>query len=179
MLDTGQTTRNHPDQARRRCSALRRDDQPCQAVAVHFVEDSTAPEGRRAFCISHSPLRSPEQALADRRKGGFNRSNAKRALDAAPDDLKSMLREVFSAVEGVRAGNISPSAAQAVAALAGAAVKISEVASLEAQMAELREALAPQRPTPNTRRPALPTRPERQFAPAHAIAADEREDWEG
>lgn len=177
MFDDRRTNTDYqqtaPSVGKRACAALRRDGQPCRAPAVRAHADPAAVEGRVWFCQAHDPARDPEAAREASARGGRNRANAVRALQAAPADLRSLLDTLYAAVIQTRDGEISPSQAQAIGALTGSIVKAVEVAELTGRLEELEQRLAPPRPAS---RPALPRQPERQFAPAHAIAAD-REEW--
>ncbi len=143
MADRGQSTAKQPATARQRCSAMRRDGQPCRAPAVHFLDDSAELGGSAAYCISHSPLRDPELARADRQRGGRNRSNVARLLKAAPDDSRTLLATLYQAVAETRSGELPASNARAIAALAGAAVQVLEAVELQAKLAELDARLSP------------------------------------
>lgn len=168
MIEAGRST-STDTQPRRRCVAMRADGTPCRGFAVHF------PQPGAGYCYAHSPLRDAETARRERRKGGEQRSNRARALKHAPADLKGLLASLYAASERLQTGELSPAQANSLSNIAAAAVRVVEVVEIEREMAELREALAPNRPIS---RPALPSRPERasQFATASTIARDE-EAW--
>ncbi len=143
MDDEAQSTAKYPATARARCSALRKDNQPCQAPAVRFLPDFDSSGGRRGFCVSHDPTRDPEEARADRARGGRNRSNLARLLKAAPSDSRTLLATLYAAVAETRSGELPASNARAIAALASAAVQVLEAVELQQKLAELEANIAP------------------------------------
>lgn len=118
----------------RKCTAHKTSGEPCNGNA----RDGSA------FCWSHDPELA-ERRAEGRRRGGEERSNARRAARQwaavgeviAPSDLPAMLRGAF--VE-VWQGNLEPSQAQALVSIAKASVSLSHDLELEQRIARLEEA---------------------------------------
>jgi hypothetical protein len=112
------------------------------------------PPGRR-YCLSHDPERRETIREAGRR-GGAARANARRAVKQwaafgkeLPDaELPHVLKSCMALV---KAGQMTPAEAQAIAALARTAQAITGEIELEARIAALEEASGVPTP-PNVRR---------------------------
>lgn len=104
---------------------------PCRAFAV----------SDRGLCVSHDPEYRRRKTDGSRR-GGEGKASARRAAKQwviagetiAPSDLPAMLR---GAILLVRDGDLSPSQAMAVAALARASVGIMDTIELEQRIEAL------------------------------------------
>lgn len=108
---------------RLRCSATRKDGQPCRGWAI-----------KDGLCVGHQP-----NSLEARRKGGFH-SSKKHRLDAMlPLRLRPVLELLEKAIDEVHEGSLKPSEATAIAALAGAIVKTIEAGVFEQRLIELEE----------------------------------------
>ena len=114
-----------------RCRGLRRDGSPCQAPP-HAI-------GPAGHCWAHDDSRA-EARRAARAKGGQNRATAKRIDRLVPATLRPTLDTLLCAVDEVKDGTLTPAQASAMAALAGAAVKVYQVAELEQRVASLEAA---------------------------------------
>lgn len=107
----------------RLCIATKKDGTPCRAPAR--VGD---------FCVGHAP-----GAKEARRKGGQH-SSKKHRLDAMlPLRLRPVLELLENALTEVHDGELKPSEATAIAALAGAIVKTIEAGVFEQRLLELEE----------------------------------------
>ena len=113
----------------RGCKALRRDGGPCRASAI-------LPSG---YCVMHDPERQ-EEAAGVRAAGGKAKSRARRLDRLVPASLKPTLALVLAAVEEAYDGSLPPARANAVATLAGAAVRLYQVGALEERLAALEAA---------------------------------------
>ena len=111
------------------CAATRADGSPCRATP-----------GADGLCFAHSPALR-EKTAAARRQGGENRSNAARAVARAPRDVRDLLKTLLGAVAEVHEGRLDPKQATAMAALAGAAVKVYATGEQDARIQALEEAL--------------------------------------
>jgi hypothetical protein len=110
------------------CPIIRRDGQPC-----------CAKPGPSGVCWAHDPATAEVRQEA-RRKGGQGKAKAARAQKLLPPDLQALDVVLDQAINGlVYRGTISPGQGSALAALAGARVRLREVALKLAQEVELRE----------------------------------------
>ncbi len=119
-----------------RCKATRCDGTPCRSPA-----ESIGPDG---FCWAHSPT-TREERQAARAKGGKGKASAARLDRLVPATLKPVLATLLDALDEVRGEDgqpptLSPQQAQAMAALARAAVAVYQVAEIEPRLAKLEEA---------------------------------------
>ena len=113
-----------------RCPARRKDGEPCRARA-----------GASGYCVGHDPASG-----AARAKGGRNTRRAARALRRVPERLRPVADMLASALEEVHSGALEPRRASAMAAVAGALVRVAQsgemeerVRALEAQVERMRE----------------------------------------
>lgn len=107
----------------RLCVATKKDGTPCRAPAR--VGD---------FCVGHAP-----GAIEARRKGGAH-SSKKHRLDAMlPLRLRPVLSLLESSLVQVYKGQLKPSQAQAIAALASATVRVIEAGVFEERLLQLEE----------------------------------------
>jgi hypothetical protein len=109
------------------CPITRRDGQQCRGTPR-----------QSGYCWAHDPG-TIEARREARTKGGFGKSKAARAQKLLPQDLQIMDEVLSSAISAVYCGSMSPSQGSAIAALAGARVRLREVALKLAQEVELRE----------------------------------------
>jgi len=106
---------------RQRCSATKKDGTPCQAFAV-----------RDGLCVGHLP-----NAIEARRRGGYNSSKRARLDAMLPSRLRPVLVQLEESITGVRDGDLSARQGQAIAALAGAVVRVYEAGVLEERLLAL------------------------------------------
>lgn len=109
------------------CRATRRDGSPCQGRALADT----------GLCFAHSAA-----TKETRGRGGRNRSNAARSLKALPARLQPVADLLADALDEVHSGALDPRAASAMAALAGAYVRVLAAGEIEARLAALEAALA-------------------------------------
>ncbi len=114
------------------CTATRKDGSPCTVRAL-----------ASGYCTFHDPALR-ETTREARRAGGRNSSNAARAAKRIPRDLGDLSRRLFEALDEVHRGDLDPKRATAMASLAGAAIRVHEVAELELRLAALEERAAVQ-----------------------------------
>lgn len=103
------------------CRATRRDGTPCKGKPL-----------ADGLCFAHQA-----NAQANRAKGGRNRSNAARSLKALPQRLQPVADLLCQAIEDVRDEKLDPRAASAMAALAGALVRVVAAGELEQRLEAL------------------------------------------
>ena len=120
----------------RRCCGTTRGGAPCQAPPYAIGEDG--------YCWAHSPANA-EARRAAQAKGGRNRSTGARLDRLVPATLKPVLATLLDALDEVRGEDgqppaLTPQQAQAMAALARAAVAVYQVAEIEPRLAKLEEA---------------------------------------
>ncbi len=84
----------------------------------------------------HDPGRQAEIAAA-RVRGGKGKSRATRLDRLVPASLRPLLGQVTEAIAEVHSGALTPAQGTAIAALAGAAVRLFTVATLEQRVADL------------------------------------------
>lgn len=131
---------------RERCTATNRNGEPCRAFALPG----------ETMCFSHHPGKRAEVKAA-RRRGGENRSNARRAAKTLAlegrqlrsEDLPDVLR---ACVLRVVNGEMEPGQASAVAALARTTLQVAHDLELEARIAALEEAAGVDTMPSNVRR---------------------------
>jgi hypothetical protein len=120
----------------RRCRGSRRDGSPCQAPATAV--------GASGYCWAHDPANAAARREAQA-KGGRHKATTARLGRLVPATLKPVLGTLIDALDEVRGEGgqppaLSPQQAQAMAALARAAVAVFQVAELEPRLARLEEA---------------------------------------
>jgi hypothetical protein len=93
------------------------------------------------FCFAHDPERRAERAAASAR-GGQGKSRIARVERLVPGTLRPVLARLLEALEEAHAGTLDPRTAGALAALAGAIVKVYTVGTVEEQIAQLQEHVA-------------------------------------
>ena len=130
----------------RKCSRLKAGGTPCGGNAL----------AGKAYCWSHDPELA-EQRAEGARRGGEQRSNARRAARAwaavgeqlAIADLPAILRAcMFS----VKSGALEPGQASAIATLAKTSVSITNEIELEARLSALEAAAGVNQPGNGIRR---------------------------
>lgn len=112
-----------------RCNGQRHDGQPCTAVIV-------LPSG---FCFAHDPGRQSEVTAA-RRAGGKAKATRARLSRLMPSSLRPVLHTLMAALDEVHDGSLEPQKAQAMAALASAAVRVFGAGQLEERLEALEAA---------------------------------------
>lgn len=128
--ETNETKKNHPsdgsDSDSPRCSALRKDGNPCTARTHGH------PSG---LCVGHRP-----EAMEARTRGGYNRRNSTRVLRMLPARLRPVADMLSAAMTATRDGQMEPRVATALAALAGALVRVVTAGELEDRVRALEAA---------------------------------------
>ena len=104
-----------------RCPALRKDGQPCRAAA-----------GASGFCVGHDPASAEARA-----KGGRHTGRAARALRLLPERLRPVADMLASALVEVHSGALEPRQASAMAAVAGALVRVVQAGEMEERVRAL------------------------------------------
>jgi hypothetical protein len=112
----------------RTCTATRADGRPCQTPVV----------GDGPFCFGHDPALAAKRDAA-RRRGGANRSNARRLERLMPLRLKPIFGRLETALKDVLAGDLDPRAASAAANVARALVALQQAGEMEARLRALEE----------------------------------------
>jgi hypothetical protein len=88
------------------------------------------------FCVFHDPAHQ-DQLGSIRAAGGHAKSRTSRARRLLPIQLRPVLDALVAALDEVHAGTLAPQRAAAMAALAGAIVKVLTVSELEERIAVL------------------------------------------
>lgn len=116
-----------------RCLGTNAAGQPCRAAVMDVGP----------WCWHHDPALDDARQAA-RSLGGRNRATIERARRRLPGEVSTMLDVIVAAFHRAAAGGLSPGTAQALAALAGAYVRLHDVGEhdvaleeLEAQVVEL------------------------------------------
>lgn len=110
----------------KQCTAIRQDGQPCQSFALPGS----------AYCFSHDPGRAEERRTA-RAKGGRHRGKVHRFRALLPPRLVPVFERLEAAMGAVERGTLTPSQAQALAALARAMVAVLESSELAERLREI------------------------------------------
>ena len=108
------------------CHATRRDGGRCGSTVV-------LPSG---YCPMHDPDRQAEMRAA-RVRGGRGKARTARLARLVPSTLKPVLAQLLDALEETHSGAITPAQAGALAALAGAIVKVYTAGTMEERIAAL------------------------------------------
>jgi len=108
---------------RQRCAALRKDGQPCQALAMHT-----------GLCIAHGP-----QANVWRAQGGSASHTANRAAKLLPGFLRPIVDELVEAIRQVHEGTLEPKRLSAMAAAANAVANLFTKGELEERLREIEQ----------------------------------------
>jgi len=98
------------------CQATRADGSACRARAL---PDST-------WCFAHEPSLQGTRATG-RRAGGVNKANNVRAEKVLPRDLRPLLGLLVTGMTECRNGTLEPARLSAIAAAAGACVRLYSV----------------------------------------------------
>jgi hypothetical protein len=109
------------------CSVVTKAGDPCHARPT-----------ASGYCFAHDPALH-EKRNAARRRGGANSAHRVRFSSAMSPVLADVLDFIITAMRDVTGGGLDHRRAQAVAALAGAAVRTYESGSLEQRLRELEE----------------------------------------
>ena len=109
------------------CAGRRRDGAPCRAVATIG-----------AYCLGHAPELEAKRQEA-RRQGGLNKARAVRLGKMVPRRLMPIYDVLEEALGQVHKGDLTPQQATAMAALAGAMVKVLTSGELEQRVRQLEE----------------------------------------
>ncbi len=113
------------------CGATKRDGTTCTSTIV-------LASGR---CFAHDTERQAEMSAA-RTAGGHGKRRTARAEKLVPSTLRPVLTTLLDVLTEVRAGDLAPGQANAVATVAGAIVKVYASATVEQQIADLQEQVA-------------------------------------
>ena len=103
---------SNPD---RRCKATRKDGEPCQAWASRST----------GLCPLHGP-----NSLQIHVDGGLSKTRAHMLETRLPSRMKPVIDLLSGAIAEAHAGKLQPSAAQGMAALATALIRVTEFAEL-------------------------------------------------
>jgi hypothetical protein len=103
----------------RRCQATRKDGQPCQAWASRST----------GYCPLHSEKSREIQVL-----GGLAHTRANMLASRLPSRLQPLLDLLGQSIEEAHRGELKPAQGQAIASLASALVKVTEVAEFETRL---------------------------------------------
>ena len=98
------------------CSATRINGEQCRATALP----------NRPQCFAHDPD-NKELAMAARRKGGANRSTARRVQKRMPREMSDIVEIIEAALGAVLTSKVTPSQGHAVASLVSAWVRLHEL----------------------------------------------------
>lgn len=127
----------------KQCAGTHKDGRPCTARVI----------GAGDYCFAHDPRRVEERRAA-RERGGRHRARARRVEKLVPATLRPMIGTLLGALDEVRAGDLDPKAASAMAALAGAITRAYGVGVLEERLAALEAAQEATQEAQGTRRQA-------------------------
>lgn len=105
------------------CRALRANGSPCKGRPL-----------ADGLCFAHQA-----NAQANRAKGGQNRSNAARSLKMLPARLRPIADLLTAAIDEVHSGKLAPAQATAMAALAGALVRVVTAGETEERLRALEQ----------------------------------------
>jgi hypothetical protein len=108
-----------PNPETRRCQATRKDGEPCQAWASRST----------GYCPLHSENSRQIQAL-----GGLSKTRANMLASRLPSRLQPLLDLLSESIEQTHKGELKPAQGQAIAALASALVKVTEVSEFETRL---------------------------------------------
>lgn len=112
-----------------RCKGIKPDGTRCQSF-----------RGRRGFCWQHDPKVTASMRHAAVQKGGRNTSVRARTERMLPPRLRGVFEHVEKALTEVYDGTLAPARAQAMASLAGAAVRVLEAGELEEKIRKMEKA---------------------------------------
>lgn len=112
------------------CTAIRKDGKPCQAVAT-----------RSGLCLVHDPALEDKRQEA-RQRGGLNKARVARLGKLVPPRLMSVYDHLEEALGQVHKGELDARVATAMAALAGAMVRVLTSGELEERVRRLEETRA-------------------------------------
>ena len=87
----------------------------------------------RPWCLKHDPGLE-NQRREWNREGGHRSSNASRAAKRIPADIRAVLDDLYETLAELRSGTLPKGRATEVAAVAGAIVRVYEVASVESRL---------------------------------------------
>jgi hypothetical protein len=110
------------------CHGRRKDGSTCQSRIVLAS----------GLCALHDPDRQA-QVQAARTRGGQNKARTRRAEKLVPSTLRPVLVQLLEALNETRRGEMDPKIAGALAALAGAIVRVYSSATVEQQIADLQD----------------------------------------
>ena len=120
MREASASIGNHP------CQATRKDGQPCTVRAV----------AGSVWCFAHDPTRAAQRDEA-RRRGGRGKGRTARAEKLVPSTLRPVLALLLDAFGETHRGELDPKVAGALAALAGAVVRVYQAGQVEDRLSEL------------------------------------------
>jgi len=112
--------------ADRHCKATRRDGEPCQAWASRST----------GYCPLHSEKSREIQVL-----GGLSKTRANMLANRLPSRLQPLLDLLSESIEQTHRGELKPAQGQAIASLASALVKVTEVAEFETRLVVIEKTL--------------------------------------
>lgn len=124
---SGKTLAGMTGPEQQRCKAKNKNGQPCRGRARES-----------GYCVGHDPSLD-EQRCTGRVKGGENSSRVARLEKLMPRRLCPVFELLEKAIEDVYEGRLDPRQATAMAALAGAMVKVLQAGELEEMVRKVQE----------------------------------------
>jgi hypothetical protein len=109
-----------------RCSAVRKDGQPCGGHA----------QSSSHYCWAHDPALADPRA-AKRAEGGRNKATHRRLDKLTPASLRPVLTKLYAALDGLEDGSVEPKVGTAMASVASVIVRVHEAAEMEARVTAL------------------------------------------
>lgn len=116
------------------CRGTRRDDSRCGSPIVLAS----------GFCTMHDPDRRAQVAAA-RARGGQNKAKTARLERLVPSTLKPVLATLLETLGQLHDGAIDPKTGSAMAAVAGAIVRVYRAGTLEERLQALEQAYTAER----------------------------------
>jgi hypothetical protein len=109
-----------------RCSAVRKDGQPCGGHA----------QSASGYCWAHDPDLAAQRNVK-RAEGGRNKATHRRLDKLTPASLRPVLTKLYAALDGLEDGSLEPRVGTAMASVAGVIVRVHEAAEMEARVTAL------------------------------------------
>lgn len=116
------------------CGGTRHDGSRCRSTVVLAS----------GYCAAHDPDRQAEMAVA-RAKGGRGKARTARIERLVPSTLKPVLATLLETLGQLHSGELDPKTGSAMAAVAGAIVKVYQAGTLEERLQALEQAYADER----------------------------------
>ena len=123
--------RASPSNGEHLCQATRKDGRAC---ATRVLPGSV-------YCFAHDPDKAAARETG-RRKGGRGKARFARVGRLVPGTLRPVLALLLTTLEETHRGDLDPKVAGALAAVAGAIVKVYQAGVVEDRLAELEGQIA-------------------------------------